>query len=317
MVDVRKPAVLRVFPVANVGDQVHLCHPSFSFEGGPTLYLAHRFDWRNVPEALTITDPKKEASTLGTLLPAPYARSLVSGEGSVVAESGFVQAVAPAGVEVLDSETPFVRVDGSGCWIVATPVFYTDLKSRLADKARAALDEALAHALRRDDFAVWQLAGARKNREPIKNVVRTGVGIEPVSTAALGANCFKTVLVDVNDILGKPPIQASEWQALQSALGVDLLARLLDILPANIDLYLSGTQTPDKVALRFRELTWMVHDLAGAYNDDGIRRWFARPRTVLGNRAPVDVLTPGWLPDDPEAQRVRGLANALTVSPAT
>ncbi len=42
----------------------------------------------------------------------------------------------------------------------------------------------------------------------------------------------------------------------------------------------------------------MVGDLAGAYNDTGIRRWFVRPRTVLQNRAPADVLTPGWRPDE-------------------
>ena len=49
----------------------------------------------------------------------------------------------------------------------------------------------------------------------------------------------------------------------------------------------------------------MVGDLAGAYNDVGIRCWLARPRTMLGNRAPVEVLTPGWLPDDPEPRQVR------------
>ena len=107
MVDVRRPATLRGFPVsvADVGDQVHLCHPLLSFEGDPALYLAHRLDWRNDPEALAIADPD-EASTLGTLLPPTCARPIASGEGLVVVGSGLVQAAAAAGVELPDSKIP-------------------------------------------------------------------------------------------------------------------------------------------------------------------------------------------------------------------
>lgn len=172
--------------------------------------------------------------------------------------------------------------------------------------AMGLLAERSIHSL---DLAEWERIE--------KDVTRAGVPIEPVSTAALEANRFQTVLEHVNEALGESPIPASEWPALRSVLGVDLLARLLNISTADVGLYLSGTPTPNEVALRLHALALMVGDLAGAYNDDGIRRWFARPRVVLGNRAPVDVLTPGWLPDDPEPRRVRGLANALTASPAT
>ena len=190
MVDVRRPATLRGFPVsvADVGDQMHLCHPLLSFDGDPALYLASRLDWRNDPEALAVADPN-EASALGTLLPPTCVRSIASGEGLVAVGSGLVQAAAIAGVELLDSEIPFARVDGSECWTgIATPALYTDIRTRLAEEARTAFDEALeeaAHrgsrlsergdaalllmrkcgALRRDDLAIRQLAGARQNRE--------------------------------------------------------------------------------------------------------------------------------------------------------
>ena len=190
MVDVRRPATLRGFPVsiADVGDQVHLCHPLLSFEGDPALYLTHRLDWRNDPEALAIADPE-EASSLGTLLPPTCARPIASGEGLVVVGAGLVQAAATTGVELLDSKIPFSRVDDSECWIgVATPAVYTALRIRLANEARAAFDEELKDAahrgsrlsergdaalllmrkcgtLRRDDLAIRQLAGARQNRE--------------------------------------------------------------------------------------------------------------------------------------------------------
>ena len=190
MVDVRKPATLRGFPVsvADVGDQMHLCHPLLSFEGDPALYLAHRLDWRNDPEALAIADPN-EASALGTLLPPACARPIASGGGLVAVGAGLVQAAASAEVGLLDSEIPFARVDGSECWTgTATPPLYTALRTRLAEEARAAFDEALEEAaqrgsrlsergdaalllmckcgaLRRDDLAIRQLAGARQNRE--------------------------------------------------------------------------------------------------------------------------------------------------------
>ena len=125
------------------------------------------------------------------------------------------------------------------------------------------------------------------------------------------------MLEHVNAALGESPIPASEWPAPRSVLGVDLLARLLNASTAGVRRHLSGTRTPDDVALRLHALALMVGDLAGSCDDVGIRRWFARPRTVLGNRAPVEVLTPGWLPNDPEPRQVRGLANALTASLAT
>ena len=190
MVDGCRPATLRGFPVsvADAGDQVHLCHPLLSFDGDPALYLANRLDWQNDPEALAIADPN-EASALGTLLPPTCVRSIASGEGLVAVGSGLVQAAATAGVGLLDSEIPFARVDGSECWTgIATPPLYTDLRTRLAEEARAAFDEALEEAaqrgsrlsergdaalllmrkcgaLRRDDLAIRQLAGARQNRE--------------------------------------------------------------------------------------------------------------------------------------------------------
>ena len=121
----------------------------------------------------------------------------------------------------------------------------------------------------------------------------------------------------VEDALGASP-SASESPAVQRVLGVDLLARLLGISTVSLRRYLSGSRTtPDDVAARLHALALIVGDLAGAYNDAGVRRWFVRARTVLGNRAPVDVLTSGWRPEDPGPRQVRGLASTQTASPRT
>ena len=114
------------------------------------------------------------------------------------------------------------------------------------------------------------------------------------------------------------PVSTSEWPALQRLLGADLLARLLSISAVSVRQYSSGARRiPDDLAARLHALALMVDDLGGAYNDAGIRRWFIRPRNSLGNRAPVDMLTPDWRPDDPDPRLVRGLARAMAPSPFT
>ena len=190
MVDTSKPATLRGFhvSVADLGDQMHLCHPLLSFEGDPKLYLAHHLDWRNEPEALAVADPD-EATALGTLLPPAHMRPIASGEGLVAVGVALVQAATTADIALLESEIPFARVDDPKCWIgVATPTLYTTLRTRLAEDARVAFDEALEDAtqherrlcergnaalllirkcgtLRRDDLAIRQLAGAWQDRQ--------------------------------------------------------------------------------------------------------------------------------------------------------
>ena len=169
-------------------------------------------------------------------------------------------------------------------------------------------------SISRLDLAEWERVA--------KDVTRAGVGkgilAERFGAAAPEPNRFHSMLEHVNEALGASPVPASEWPALQRVLGVDLLARLLSISTVSLRRYPSGTRkTPDDVAVRLHALALIVGDLAGAYNDAGIRRWFARPRTILGNRAPVDVLTSGWQPHDPGPRQVRGLASALTASPAT
>ena len=82
--------------------------------------------------------------------------------------------------------------------------------------------------------------------------------------------------------------------------------------PSSLRRYAAGARrAPDSVVGRLHTLALLVADLAGAYNDYGIRRWFARPRTVLEGRSPEAVLAGEWDPDGPEAARVRRLATGV------
>ncbi len=191
MFDKHETAVLRGFDtaVADIGDQLHICHPLLSFEGDPnTLYVARRLNWRNHQRALAVADPS-EASELATLLPDEHRQSIASGEAAVVAGAGFIQAAADAGIQLDGSEVSFVRTHESGCWIAtATQALFAELRTRLVDEARTEFDKELGNAawrgqhlsergnaallllrrcgpLRREDLAIRQLAGAKQNCE--------------------------------------------------------------------------------------------------------------------------------------------------------
>ena len=190
MPNLRGPATLRGFhvSVADIGDQMHLCHPVLSFENDDALYIAHHLDWQNAPDALAVTDPD-EAASLGTLLPTTCSLPVASGLGVVAAGAAFVQAAECAGVR-LDADTAFARTgQDTHVWIrLATPAVYAGLRNRLAEDARDVFDKALGDAVsserclsdsgnsallllrrcgprKRDDLAIRQLAGARQNRE--------------------------------------------------------------------------------------------------------------------------------------------------------
>ena len=114
------------------------------------------------------------------------------------------------------------------------------------------------------------------------------------------------------------PVSAHEWRALQDILGLDLLIRLLGISQSSARRYLSGARaTPDTIAARLHFLALVVGDLAGAYNEFGVRGWFARRRERLDGKAPAQALGEAWSPEDDAPQRIRDLARSLASSPAT
>lgn len=129
---------------------------------------------------------------------------------------------------------------------------------------------------------------------------------------------LSALVAKIIEALEQSPAPAHEWPAVAQMLGLDLLARLLGISLSSARRYLSGERvTPDAVAARLHFLALVAGDLAGAYNDIGVRRWFDRPRSRLGGATPAEELGQDWSPDDPAAHGVRELATALVSSPAT
>jgi transcriptional regulator with XRE-family HTH domain len=112
--------------------------------------------------------------------------------------------------------------------------------------------------------------------------------------------------------LDASPAPDFEWKGLGRVFSPEDLAALLDVSLSSLKRYQSGERsTPDPVAARLHFLALVVGDLAGAYNDVGIRRWFQRKRTLLDGRAPAALLAHEWDPDDEGPRRVRDLARSL------
>ncbi|MBM4255268.1 MAG: hypothetical protein FJ147_05160 [Deltaproteobacteria bacterium] len=151
----------------------------------------------------------------------------------------------------------------------------------------------------------------------IKQISRAGIGQGLVADFTMqkdrSPKQLSAVLQKLNDVLDESPVPQYEWPGLVATLGADLLGQLLHISPSSLRRYHTGTRpTPDDIAARLHFLALITGDLAGAYNDIGIRRWFIRKRTALGNRSPADVLVKEWNPEDPGPLQVRQLARSLT-----
>lgn len=116
----------------------------------------------------------------------------------------------------------------------------------------------------------------------------------------------------LNEALQESPLPDRELPELMRVFPREDLAALTGTTNVSLGRYLAGTRTwPDELADRIHWLALVVSDLAGAYNDFGIRRWFGRERTQLGGRSPRQMLRATWDPADPEVERVRLLAASL------
>jgi hypothetical protein len=126
------------------------------------------------------------------------------------------------------------------------------------------------------------------------------------------------ILQTIVAALDASPVPKYEWGGLGRVFAPEDLAALLDISLSSLRRYQSGERdTPDEVAGRLHFLALVVGDLAGSYNETGIRRWFQRKRTLLDGRRPASLLKHNWDPDDEEPRRVRELARNLVTLSAT
>jgi hypothetical protein len=128
----------------------------------------------------------------------------------------------------------------------------------------------------------------------------------------LSAARLREVVDAMNEQIEMSPLPGGEWDPLVKTLGEELLGTLLGISVSSVRRYHAGVRaTPQAVAERLHVVALLVADLAGSYNEFGIRRWFTRPRTALASRRPVDLLGAGFDPETNEVNDVQRLAASL------
>jgi hypothetical protein len=169
-------------------------------------------------------------------------------------------------------------------------------------------------AIDRLDFKVLRRVAGR--------IAKVGIGPSLVtdlnSLEGRDPGRLRALLEKLNDALDESPTPQYEWPKLVNTLGIEQLGRLVGISASSVRRYKAHSRaTPDDVAARLHFLALLVSDLAGAYNDIGIRRWFHRKRALLGDRSPSEILAGDWRPDAPGPTRVRQLSQSLVAAPAT
>lgn len=135
----------------------------------------------------------------------------------------------------------------------------------------------------------------------------------PAQLDAATAERMADSLQQLVAVLEESPVPRSEWATMRAVFGDDVLGSLLGVAPASLRRYAAAERaTPQPVAERLHWLAIVVSDLAGSYNDFGMRRWFERPRTQLGGKSPRALLGSRWTPDAKAARQIRALAAALS-----
>jgi hypothetical protein len=167
--------------------------------------------------------------------------------------------------------------------------------------------------VRSDVAAVRQLAN-RVRRAGIAAAAADELNNVAAPSPAEVAELLETMVA----ALEASPVPKFEWGGLARVFAPEDLAALLHISASSLKRYQHGERaTPDPIATRLHFIALVVGDLAGSYNDVGIRRWFHRKRTMLDNRTPAAILAGEWDPDDDGPMRVRALARSLTALSAT
>ena len=138
-----------------------------------------------------------------------------------------------------------------------------------------------------------------------------GEGARPLN--AVAARSLEQRIDQVAEALEASAAPLAEWPAMREVFGDEMLGELLELSSSSLKRYAAGQRTtPPPVVARLHWLAMLVADLAGAYNNFGIQRWFARPRAQLGGVSPRALLGEQWQVDDEPAQRLSQLASALS-----
>jgi len=159
------------------------------------------------------------------------------------------------------------------------------------------------------DMPTWT-AVLKRLRQLGIGKIQGGVAI---GTREMDGNELSRAIDVIYNAIEASPMPTSEWTSMRELLKDELLERLLGVSRQSIERYASGErQTPQPVANRLHVIALIASDLAGSYNEFGIRRWFDRPRAQLSGKSPSAIFKGDWHPDAEMPRKVRELAAVIS-----
>jgi hypothetical protein len=193
---------------------------------------------------------------------------------------------------------------------ISPPLDQPSLRAKAADLVRRAVGLGFLRdhgPVERLDLDLIRSIASEASSEGVGQEAATALIAARPSAATLG-----TLIDRLDRALVDSPVPARELRQLLTVYDVDALQPLLGASPASVRRYASGERAvPDDVAGRIHFVALVTSDLAGSYNEFGLRRWWDRPRTSLRGRSPRTALGTGWGPDDRRAVAVADLARSL------
>ncbi len=281
-----------------------------------------RWSKRSTPSWAPRGHPKSEKTTIGTQCRLRVTRPPQASPpdiGSIRRSISYRPARLPESTAVLQrgSGSDSIRIMSTIRITSAENPFDSQRLARLAvglittAEAMGLLGEMEIHRLDLSTF-----------RRIVDRIAAAGIGteVQAALSAPMGGEPaeLRQLLGRLATAIEESPAPAHEWRSLERLFGAERLADLVGVSTASVRRYAAATRdTPDVIAGRLHFLATVVGDLAGAYNEIGIRRWFERRRTLLDGRAPAELLAGEWDPEGPGARRVRDLARSLGASAAT
>ena len=181
----------------------------------------------------------------------------------------------------------------------------------LARRTAHLIGRADAMGLLKDVERIDRLDG-RTLKKVVKSIEKAGIGAATAPALQKlieGSGKIEEIIGEINRLsllLDESPTPEHEWPELIHLLGTDLLSELLGLSVSSIRRYGAlQRRTPAEIVDRLHYVALLVGDLRAGYNEFGIRRWFVRPRTFLGDRSVLQALKKHWKPDDPVPQAIR------------
>ena len=97
-------------------------------------------------------------------------------------------------------------------------------------------------------------------------------------------------LDDLEAIVENNPA-TTELPSVTMWLGTDLSSELVGVSTSSLARYLTNRRSvPDDVAWRAHQACLLIGDLAGSYNEVGMRRWMVRERRELSGMSPIEAV---------------------------